>query len=242
MPKLPSQPILGLIDGMEILQLLASTGREMSGSEISQILNIEKTKVSRILKTLAFQGFAKKSVSRKYELGPAIHVLSAQILHGSSLIKNALKHLIDLTEFNVVVAMGVLWKDKVAYTYHWSPGIEPVDGLGRVDLFPATQSSIGIILLAEKTDKEISTIIDLEEPIPGFDSKEAFFESIYEARKLNYGYAVYEGHHSIAVKVGQPAKAALAMAHINEAVPIDKYLLVLQEKISKIEAAIKTRS
>ena len=240
MAKLPSQPILGLIDGMEVLQLLASTGREMSGAEISTILNIEKTKVSRILKTLAYQGFAKASASRKYELGPAIHILSAQILHGSNLIKNALKHLIELTRFNVVVAMGVLWKDQVAYTYHWSPGIEPVDGLGRVDLFPATQSSIGIILLAEKSDEEISTILDLNKPIPGFDNKEAFFESIYKARELKYGGAVYEGHHSIAVKVGEPAKAALAMAHINNELPIDKYLLVLRDKVSKIEYAMKT--
>jgi hypothetical protein len=35
---LPSQPILGLIDGMEVLQLLASVGRPMSGVEISKDL------------------------------------------------------------------------------------------------------------------------------------------------------------------------------------------------------------
>lgn len=241
MPKLPSQPILGLIDGMEVLQLLASSGREMSGAEISKSLKIEKTKVSRILKTLAYLGFAKVSTNRKYELGPAIHVLSAQILYGSNLIKNALKYLIELTDLNVVVAMGVLWKDKVAYTYHWSPGIEPIEGLGRVELFPATQSSIGIILLAEKSDEEIASIINVEEPIPGFENREAFFESIDKARKLKYGYAVYEGQHSIAIKVGEPGKAAVALAHINKDVSIDKYLSVLRSKVSDIEQITKLR-
>ena len=95
---LPSQPILGLIDGMEVLQLLASEGRAMSGVEISKELNIEKTKVNRILKTLAFLGFTTASNNRKYALGSAIHVLSAQLLHGSGLVKNALKYLIELTE------------------------------------------------------------------------------------------------------------------------------------------------
>jgi DNA-binding IclR family transcriptional regulator len=66
---LPSQPILGLIDGMEVLQLLASVGRPMSGVEISKDLKIEKTKVNRILKTLAFLGFTMPSSNRKYTLG-----------------------------------------------------------------------------------------------------------------------------------------------------------------------------
>jgi len=242
MEKLPSQPNLGLINGMEVLQLLASTGREMSGAEISSILNIEKTKVNRILKTLAYQGFAKASKSRKYELGPAIHVLSAQILHGSDLVKNAIKHLIELTSYNVVVAMGVLWKDKVAYTYHWTPGIEPVSGLGRIDLFPVTQSSIGITLLSEKTDEEISTIINLDAPIPGFNSKDEFFQRINKARKLKYGYAFYKGNQSIAVQIDRPAKAALAFANINEDESIDSYLGVLRDRVLQIESAMKART
>lgn len=240
MDKLPSQPILGIVHGMEVLQLLASSGRELSGSEISKSLNIEKTKVSRILKTLAHKGFAKSSVSRKYELGPAIHVLSAQILYGSKLIKSALKYLMELTELNSVVAMGVLWKDKVAYSYHWEPniGIEPIGGLGRVELFPATQSSVGMVLLSEKTDEEIKSIIDLDKPIPGFDSKEDFFKSITNTRKLQYG-CVINDRKSISVKVGKPTKAAVALS-FEKGLSIKNYLVFLRESVSKIEAAIKS--
>ena len=154
--KLPSQPILGLIDGIRVLQYLSSMNSEVSGLAISQELGIEKTKVNRILKTLDFLGLVYHTNSRKYSLGPAVHVLSAQMLYGSGLIRHSLTSLVELTGLNVIVAMGVLWKDKVSYLFHWQPGIPSVNGLGRVDLFPATQSSIGLILLAEKTDEEIA--------------------------------------------------------------------------------------
>jgi DNA-binding IclR family transcriptional regulator len=234
---LPSQPILGLIDGMEVLQLLASVSRPMSGVEISKELNIEKTKVNRILKTLAFLGFTMPSTNRKYTLGPAIHVLSAQLLHGSGLIKNALKYLIELTELNVVVAMGVLWRDKVTYTYHWLPGLAPTEGLGSMDLFPATQSSIGLALLAEKTDEEITRIINLDGMIPGQNSKEEFFSAIDFVRKEGYAKAMFENHQSIGIRLGSPGYAALALAHIENKRPMGEYLEILKQKAALIEAA-----
>jgi DNA-binding IclR family transcriptional regulator len=232
---LPSQPILGLIDGMEVLQLLASEGREMSGVEISKELNIEKTKVNRILKTLAFLGFTMPSNNRKYSLGPAIHVLSAQLLHGSGLIKNALKYLIELTELNVVVAMGVLWRDNVTYIYHWQPGFLPTEGLGSMDLFPATQSSIGLALLAEKSDEEIGRIIKLDETIPGQSSKEEFFSAIDFVRKEGYAKAMFENHQSIGIRLGVPGYAAVALAHIENKLPMQEYLKILKEKAALIE-------
>jgi DNA-binding IclR family transcriptional regulator len=234
---LPSQPILGLIDGMEVLQLLASEGRAMSGVEISKELNIEKTKVNRILKTLAFLGFTTASNNRKYALGTAIHVLSAQLLHGSGLVKNALKYLIELTELNVVVAMGVLWRDKVTYIYHWQPGYLPSEGLGSMDLFPATQSSIGLALLAEKTDEEIARIINLEKRIPGQSSKEDFFSAIDFVRNEGYAKALFENHQSIGIRLGNPGYAAIALAHIENKRPMHEYLKILQEKAALIEAA-----
>jgi DNA-binding IclR family transcriptional regulator len=234
---LPSQPILGLIDGMEVLQLLASVGRPMSGVEISKDLNIEKTKVNRILKTLAFLGFTMPSSNRKYTLGPAIHVLSAQLLHGSGLVKNALKYLIELTELNVVVAMGVLWHDKVTYIYHWQPGMLPAEGLGSMDLFPATQSSIGLALLAEKSNDEIAGIVNLNGSIPGQSSKEDFFKEVDFVRTEGYAKAMFENHQSIGIRLGNPGYAAVALAHIENKRPMQEYLQILQEKAALIEIA-----
>ena len=65
MVKLPSQPLQGLIDGMAVLQALSSAHGEMAGLQISKELGIEKTKVNRILKSLAYLGFVYPTSNRK---------------------------------------------------------------------------------------------------------------------------------------------------------------------------------
>lgn len=235
---LPSQPILGLIDGMEVLQLLSACDREMSGIEIAQSLNIEKTKVNRILKTLAYQGFASATTGRKYALGPAIHVLSSQMLHGSGLINKSMKFLEELTQLEVVVAMGVLWRDKVAYTYHWKPGITPVEGIGRMGLFPATQSSIGLQLLSQKSNEEIVSIIDFDADTFGFEDKTAFWECIEGCRENGYAQNTYNGNDSIAVSLGHDAYAGLALAQNNNNEKIINHISTLQKNAQLIEQAV----
>ena len=233
--NLPSQPLMGLIDGMEVLQYLASAGREMSGVDLAKELGIEKTKVSRILKTLSYLGFTFSTANRKYTLGPAIHILSAQLLRGSKLIKNALKYLIELTELDLIVAMGVLWRDKVAYTYHWQPGISPAEGLGRTELFPATQSSIGLILYASKSNEELLEEIQQTDNIPGFSDKKSFLDEIEHIRKKEYATTVFDNRKSIAVKIGNPAYAAIALADIDPERQESYYLEILMQKVKQIE-------
>ena len=133
--------------------------------------------------------------------------------------------------------MGVLWRDKVTYIYHWQPGYLPSEGLGSMDLFPATQSSIGMALLAEKTDEEIARIINLEKRIPGQSSKEDFFSAIEFVRNEGYAKALFENHQSIGIRLGNPGYAAIALAHIENKRPMHEYLKILQEKAALIEAA-----
>ncbi len=234
---LPSQPVMGLIDGMEILQFLASAGRAVSGLEVSETLGIEKTKVSRVLKTLSYLGFTMPTKNRQYTLGPAVHVLSAQLLHGTGLIKNALKYLIELTELEVVVAMGVLWHDKVSYTYHWEPGISPTDGLGRVSLFPASQSSIGLVLYSKLDDAVLAETFENSENLIGYNELNSFMDEINKVREKGYATTYYEGEKSMAVALGKnPAYASIALAHLNQDKPDSYYLDILKEKAKLIEA------
>lgn len=53
------------------------------------------------------------------------------------------------------MALGVLWRRHVAYLVHALPLQPIVDGLGRVGLFPAERSSIGIILLSTWRDADL---------------------------------------------------------------------------------------
>lgn len=232
--KLPSQPLSGLIDGLAVLQHLASSQGERASIDISRELGIEKTRVNRILKTLAYLGLVYQTPKRKYILGPGIHVLSAQMMYGSGLINHSLKHLIKLTELDLVVALGVLWRDKVSYLYHWEPGLPPTDGLGRINLFPATQSSIGLALLSQKTTEEVDQVIP-EKDIPGYASREELFDDLARFRQQNYVTAIYDGRKSIAVRLGNPSYAAIALAWIDKNAPDEPYVMYLRETAQQIE-------
>lgn len=150
--KLPAQPNQSLIDGLAVLQDIAARQKAVGSRELARELDIEPTRVNRLLKTLAHLGLAEQDADRKYSAGPGIHVLAAQSLFGSGMIRRAVPHLEKLHRHGLIVAMGVLWRDKVSYLYHAEPGMSASQALGRVSLFPANRSAIGLALLAERQD------------------------------------------------------------------------------------------
>ncbi|MEX0776466.1 MAG: helix-turn-helix domain-containing protein [Phycisphaeraceae bacterium] len=149
---LPAQPNQSLIDGLTVLQAVVSRTGEVGTRELARELEIEPTRINRLLKTLAHLGLAEQTAGRKYRPGPAIHVLAAQSLFGSGLLRRAIPHLEALHTHGLVVALGVLWRDQVCYLYHAAPGMSAGEALGRVGLFPATRSGIGMALLAQGAD------------------------------------------------------------------------------------------
>jgi DNA-binding IclR family transcriptional regulator len=127
----------------------------MGSRELAADLGLEPTRVNRLLKTLAYVGLAQQDAQRKYRCGPGIHVLAAQALVGSGLLRKATPHLESLRRFGFTVALGVLWRDKVSYLYHASPETPSNSAVGRVGLFPAEASGLGIAVLAGRINKEI---------------------------------------------------------------------------------------
>ncbi len=211
MQKPPAQPVKGLIDGLAVLQALAIATCPVSGAHLARILGFERTRVNRILKTLASQGIAYQTSDRKYMSGAGMHVLAAQSLFGSGLIQRSLPFLEKMGGTDHVVALGVLWKTTVSYLYHRLPGMNHYEALGRLVLYPATESSVGMALLAERSDKEINSLYSGRD-IPGYgnDINRLFFD-IMEVRRQGYSHVtVYD--HSMAVAVGSPAYAAIAIS------------------------------
>ncbi|NUQ01597.1 MAG: helix-turn-helix domain-containing protein, partial [Armatimonadetes bacterium] len=153
---LPAQPNQSLIDGLACLQALAGEARPLGVTELGRRLGLETTRVHRLLRTLAHLGLVRQNAARKYEVGPAIHVLSAQSMFASGLLRRALGPLEGLQTTGHAVALGVLWRDSVSYLYHREPGMNAAEALGRVGLFPADQSSIGLVLLAAQPDERLA--------------------------------------------------------------------------------------
>lgn len=210
-----AQPNQSLIDGMATLQALASALEPVGCRELSRQLGMDATKVNRLLKTLAYLGIARQTANRRYTAGPGMHVLAAQSLFASGLVRRALPELERLRRFGHTVAMGVLWNDNVSYLFHAPPGIEASRGLGRIGLLPATTSGIGIALLAELDEDELRELYD-GEPVPQFaDGIDALLTKLDEVRQLGYArvhVADDRDHHIVAVTTGDPAHAGIAVS------------------------------
>jgi DNA-binding IclR family transcriptional regulator len=214
-PKLNAQPNKSLIDGITTLQALATSPEPVGCRELARRLDIDPVKVNRLLKTLAYLGIARQTADRKYTAGPGMHVLAAQSLFASGLIRHALPLLENLRRFGHTVALGVLWQDNVSYLFHAPPGIEASRGLGRIGLLPATTSGIGIVLLSEYDDDDVRELYKDRE-LPMFpEGIEQLLAKLAEVRRLGYArvhVADARDHHVVAVSTGDPAHAGVAMA------------------------------
>jgi DNA-binding IclR family transcriptional regulator len=145
-----------------------------------------------------------------------MHVLSAQSLFGSGLIRRALPELEKLQETGMVVALGVLWRDQVCYLYHWEPGETAASALGRMNLYPASQSSIGRMLLSWQEEAHVRGLYaDREIPLyPGPNGIEELLKDLRRAREQGYAYAVQNPeplNSSLAVPVGRVPYAGIAV-------------------------------
>jgi DNA-binding IclR family transcriptional regulator len=214
-PKLNAQPNKSLIDGITTLQALATSPDPVGCRELARRLDIDPIKVNRLLKTLAYLGIARQTADRKYTAGPGMHVLAAQSLFASGLIRRALPVLENLRRFGHTVALGVLWQDNVSYLFHAPPGIEASRGLGRIGLLPATTSGIGIVLLSEYEDDDVRELYTDRE-LPMFpEGIEQLLAKLAEVRQLGYArvhVADARDHHVVAVSTGDPAHAGVAMS------------------------------
>jgi DNA-binding IclR family transcriptional regulator len=210
-----AQPNQSLIDGILTLQALASAPEPVGCRELARQLGANTTRINRLLKTLAYMGIVRQTSDRKYAPGPGMHVLAAQSLFASGLIRRALPELERLRRFGHTVAMGVLWNDSVSYLFHAPPGIEAARGLGRIGVLPATTSGIGIMLLSQLPDDEVREIY-ADRDIPMFpEGVESLLATLDATRGQGYArvhVADDRDHHIVAVPTGAPVVAGLAMS------------------------------
>lgn len=235
---LPKQPNQSLIDGLECISSLASAGRVLGARELARELGLEPTRVHRLLKTLSHIGVCAQDSKGKYYPGPGIYLLAAQSLYASPLLKKALCLIPKLRKFKMISAIGVLWRDKVSYLYHNEPSISFEKSIGRVSVYPASKSAIGMVLLSEKTDDEIKKIYSGKK-IDGYENRiSKLLEHICEIRKAKWALVQQEnGFKSFAVPVGNPALFGIALSgkiKKNEEKKILSALFDISEKIQKV--------
>jgi len=229
----PSQPYQSLGAGIDVLLALAMSNKPTGSRPLARKLGLEATKVNRLLGTLASLGLARKTEDRRYIVGPGVHVLAAMSLRGSRLFSAALPVLERLqAESGRLVALGVLWRREVCYLFH-CPFRKPVEAsVAAHDLFPAEESAIGLALLADCEDVCLENYFDEGE-------LETLRRNVAKTRQRGYGLA--PDGVSMAVTVGSPSVAALAVANDGRKLngtELKNFLILLKAAAEEIETAI----
>ena len=227
-----------LTDGLVCLQALCGTKEAIGCRELAGMLDLEVTRVNRFLLTLLSVWLVEQDEKRRYRPGPGIHILAAQCIHGSKLLNSAIPILEKISHPGYVIALGVLWRDKVSYLFHRNSGSSPYQAMAGRPYYNASASSIGRVLLAEKGPDYVNHHYSGHE-IPGFEGDlENFKKRLMETKWQGYSFledAMGEKHlHNIAVPVGNPAIAALAFSKIPPEMEVSESVSELNEIAAEI--------
>lgn len=238
MSRLPAQPNQSLIDGIAVLQAVAESIEPVSGARLARELGMEPTRVNRLLKTLEYLGIVRRNRARRYLPGSGMHVLSAQSLFASGILQKALPYLEELAnQSNLVVALGVCWRNRVTYLYHHRRNGLPLE-LGRQAPYDAGASSLGMVLLAQATDEQLCDQFP-DGKVPGYpNSFEQFLSDVRDIRQQ--GYALLDRKHlNLALPLAPETGAALALSDFYDIAETPKLLLQLRDTAQKINQTLQ---
>lgn len=241
MDKKPSQVVSGLVDGVEVLRCLAASPEPVTGVSIARKLDLSPVRVSRLLTTLSWMGIVHRDKSRRYSPGAGMHALATQNLAASGLLKRVIEHTQPLQAYPHTVAAGVLWRDQVTFLYFrdaYRGTVESaIEGV-RQWITPATRSSIGMVLLAHRSDEEILALYGDRDDIPGlYPTTDKLMRAINEIRASDHAAVRWPTHTSLAVTIGHPPYTALAISGFNTPEDERHFLTLLKQAARRIEAA-----
>ncbi len=206
--KPPAQINQSIRDGIECLLEIASLEQPIGSRELARRLGQDHTRINRIISTLSYMGLADQTADRKYIAGTGLLVLASLSLRSSPVYRYAMPHLEELgRQTGYQVALGLRWRTNVTYLYHGHTQEHAALGIAAEGLYPAESSSIGLVLLSQLTNEEITALyanaIDT-------DTK-TLLRRVEQARQN--GYAIAPNARSIAIALGNPAIAGIALYH-----------------------------
>lgn len=238
---LPKQPNQSIIDGIRCLQGVASYERPVGVFELALALDLEKTRVHRLLRTLAACGLISRLENRKYTVGPGLPVLAAQTMHaigfGSRMFGPLEKLHHHFAKEHLLVALGLLWERSVSYLFHGSSDSPVEGGIATQHVWPASQTGVGVALLAELDDESVERLY-LKHEIPGYPKGiKELLKTLRETRRR--GYAVVKtvtSNTTVAMVVRSEGNMALALSGAIDHKKIPGYLVELQKTAELISA------
>lgn len=152
-----------VFDAFRCLNLLASANRPQGIREMGRELELDSSKVTRLMQTLLALDMVQRDAKRKYSLGIGIHRLSAHAIHNSAFYNAVMDLLEESGNRAISIVIGVLSGKNVVYLIHTRGGNSIARSIGNYESYPVHDSVIGIKLLSAMSDEEIINRIGIHD-------------------------------------------------------------------------------
>lgn len=235
-------------NALRVLELFTPNEAEKRVTEIAKELNLAKSTVARLLKTLLKHGYVKQNEeTKKYSLGNKILTLYGSLIENLEIVKEAypfLKALADETSEAILLAQleqdYVIYIEEIKSTY----SIKIFAHKGRIN--PVHSTSSGKVLLAHKSTEEIEAFLStrLEKTTAKtIIDKDTLRQQLMQIREVGYSYIENEyidGIFSVAAPVRDYSNeviAAVALVGPTQRINKEKtqqYIKMVSETAKKI--------
>ena len=161
-------PLSSIKKALKILQIFSQDYPDLGVTEISRILGVHKSSVSRIIGTLASEGFLEKNPSSgKYRLGLKLIDLGNRVLSRYDLRDHATPFMEELAKrTGEIIHLSILDKNEIVYLDKKGEGQALTIGTKVGGRNPAHASSMGKVLLAGVSHQELMNILSLGPLVP----------------------------------------------------------------------------
>jgi DNA-binding IclR family transcriptional regulator len=225
---------------LDLFELLAQGGRDMSHTEISEMLQIPKSSLSKLLKTLVARGYLEVTLNgRGYRLGQTLLKLSDSIGRVRDIVSLAGPFLNELTrETGESSALNQIKGDMAEVTATVLGPARLVTHMRLGDLAPLYATSGGKAILAHIPDefqRQYFANVQFEAATPAtLKSVEALRKQLASIRTSGFAYSHEEWTPGI-VGIGTPVLGAdgYVLGAINVAIPAQRFNKAIQTKCER---------
>ncbi|CAE6858452.1 IclR family transcriptional regulator [Paraburkholderia nemoris] len=226
---------------LDLFELLARWGREMSHSEIAQALDIPKSSLTKLLQSLSARGYIRYMPETKgYRLGDAVVKLAQKTTESRDLITSAAPFLADITQqTHESCALNQLKGDQVEVVATVSSQQRLLSHLRLGDLAPLYAVSGGKVILANLPDvmrSEYLRSVIFQRFTPNtLSSKDALVRELDEIRENGVAFSMQEYTPGI-VGVGVPilSSTGFPIGSLNLAIPSVRYSTAVGTRAQQI--------
>jgi IclR family transcriptional regulator, KDG regulon repressor len=161
-------PLSSIRRALQILQTFSAERPEMGVTEVSRFLGVHKSSISRIIGTLASEGFLEKNPETgRYRLGLKLLDLGDRVLGRYDLRNDAAPFMEELAQkTREIIHLSILDKNQIVYLDKKGEGQALTVGTKIGGRNPAHASSMGKVLLSGLPSHELMEALSMGPLLP----------------------------------------------------------------------------